>query len=431
MSLSVPLLGPAGASAPSSQATARTVRWNVDAFLAGATLALFPLGNLVLLFSGADVPIPAYFVPFTLLAFNLVVRAMVPGTPPYVGLRPTLKLLFIVMVMMGVAQATHGLGGSGGFAFSLFVVGTSAGALVGVVWAAAAKGLGWVDIGAAAAILVSVVELAGRFAAAGSPSGFHRAAVLSWGGSNYIAGVLVVVSLTMASRIRELGYRPILLLIPFAGVAVAGLTFSRGALIAAGAGLLVLFWNVGRSSAGRGVLRTLGLLTAAAAAPVMQYVVASRSAGGFDPSQNVRIRFELARVALRDFQTSPLFGTGWLSMRDARLSAVEISYAHNLFPSFLQIAGLVGGVFLVLLLFQSLRALRRNALGGAAIVAALAISMSDPFFEGGIGAMVAWAAITRATYTRDYLELEQEAAAPAPDPAPVATARGGLLGARR
>jgi O-antigen ligase len=217
--------------------------------------------------------------------------------------------------------------------------------------------------------------------------------VLSWGGSNFIAGIMVVLSLTLGSRIRELGYRTVLLVVPIMGIAMAALTFSRGALIAATIGLLVLMWNVGRTGVGRSLLRTLGVIAVAAAFPVMQYIIATRSAGGYDPSQNISTRFRLYDAAWRDFQSSPVIGTGWLALREAKEFIVEISYAHNVVFSFLQIAGACGAVFIVVLLRDSYRSLRRSPLTGGAVVAALAISMSDPFYEGGIGALVGWVAI--------------------------------------
>ncbi|MEO6412248.1 MAG: O-antigen ligase family protein [Pedococcus sp.] len=369
---------------------------NLDAFLAGLCLAAIPFGSTVVNFQSRGLIIPYFAFPMMLLTANLGMRALLPHLPQYPMLRRNMAVAAGLVVLLFAAQAPRGLGGVGGYALVMFVVGTVGGIGVGTVWAVSSRRVGWVDLGATFCLVVTVLQLASRFAAAGSPSGFHRAAVLSWGGSNFIAGVTVVLSLTLASRIRELGYRAVLLAVPIAGIGAAALTFSRGALIAASVGLLVLMWNVGKTSVGRSFLRTLGVIAVAAAFPIMQYIVATRSAGGYDPSQNLSIRYVLFKYAWQDFQSSPLIGTGWLALRDAGLFTVEVSYAHNLILSFLQIAGAGGAVFIVVLLRDSYRGLRRSPLTGGAIAAALAISMSDPFFEGGVGALVAWAAITYA-----------------------------------
>ncbi|WP_140741182.1 O-antigen ligase family protein [Pedococcus bigeumensis] len=359
-------------------------------------MALIPFGGTVVEVQGRGLIIPYFALPMILLTANLMMRALIPHLPQYPMLRRNIAMSAVLVFLLFVAQTPHGLGGVSGYAFAMFVVGTVGGISVGTVWAVSSRRVGWVDLGATFCLVVTVVQLATRFAAAGSPSGFHRAAVLSWGGSNFIAGVTVVLSLTLASRIRELGYRAVLLAVPIAGIGVAALTFSRGALIAAAAGLLVLMWNVGNTSVGRSFLRTVGVIAVAAAFPIMQFIIATRSAGGYDPSQNLSIRYVLFKYAWQDFVSSPLIGTGWLALRDAGLFTVEVSYAHNVILSFLQIAGACGAVYIVVLLRDSYRGLRRSPLTGGAIVAALAISMSDPFFEGGVGALVAWAAIAYA-----------------------------------
>ena len=183
--------------------------------------------------------------------------------------------------------------------------------------------------------------------------------------------------------------------VPAVGVFVAILTLSRGALLAAAVGLLVLFWSAGRTVWTRGLFRTAGAVGVLAVVPVMQYLISARSQGGFNPEENVADRFTLFELAWRSFLESPITGTGWLALRD--MSADNISFAHNMVVSFLQIAGLFGAAYVVILLVESFRAMRRRPLMGAAVAAALAVSMSDPFFESAIGATVSWAAIMYAS----------------------------------
>jgi len=380
-----------------------TAGGGLNSVLAGLCLALVPAGN-ALSFSGGgkSLGLPASYFAVAALMLNMCLGALMRGVD-HSDLLRSLKLAVALLGLLSVPVFLSGLESLQVVAFVSFAVGTLGGLLVGVAWAHQPDRLNAVDAGAAFFVLATVVQLGRLFTSAQDLSTFHRAAVLDWGGSNFIAGVLVVVSIALAARISRTRTSPLLMCIPGLGLVAAFATLSRGAIVAAACGLLVLLWSERRSPLMRAILRTAGILVVLLAVPAIRYVAAARSVGGYNPETNVSGRLSLLRLAWSSFEQSPVTGTGWLTLRTAPGVAYHYSYAHNLFVSFLQIAGVFGALFLLLLLREAWRAVRADPAMGAAIVAALAMSMTEPFFEGTAGAMVAWALIaySRSAQTTD------------------------------
>jgi hypothetical protein len=229
-------------------------------------------------------------------------------------------------------------------------------------------------------------------------SSVHQAEV-TWGASNYVAGTLVVASLAIVARLLETRRHLWLWAVPAIGCGAALLTLSRGAAVALAVGLLVLFWNSGRTRLGRAALRLGCLGLVVGAIQVFGTITAARSVGGYDPSQNISARIELLQLAWDQFLSSPFTGTGWLTLRDVGDFAVPISFAHNVILSFLQIGGLCGLLYLVVSGRLVRTAWRGASRMFAAVAAAVAISLSDPFFEGGVGSLIAWSALTYAAFS--------------------------------
>lgn len=370
---------------------------SLDSALAGLCFVAIPLGSLPIGTGNRTLLVSIYYGFVAMLGLNLAFGVLAPRGHRYPNLGRNSKLAIGLVFLLLVPVLVSRLELRGLVAFSAFVLGTVGGILIGTVWSHSGPRLGFVDLGAAIFLVIAAIQLAAKFRSASGISSFHRVAVLDWGASNYIAGVIVVVSFALAARLKELDSRPLFLAVPALGIFSALLTLSQGAAIAATVGLLVFFWNSGRTAFARGLFRAVGVATAFASWPVLQYVVAARSQGGFDPGQNITARWFLFGLGWREFLSSPFTGTGWLALRNLDAFGAKVSFAHNLVVSFLQIAGLFGALFVLILVLESIRGLRRKPLMGAAVVAAISISMSDPFFEGGAGAMVSWAVIVYAS----------------------------------
>jgi hypothetical protein len=78
------------------------------------------------------------------------------------------------------------------------------------------------------------------------------------------------------------------------------------------------------------------------------------------------------------------------------------SFAHNLVLSFLQMAGLLALPFLIIVARWTLIAARRRPELLPAIAAGLSLSITEPFFEGFVGALVMWMVLYPLT-DRSYL----------------------------
>jgi O-antigen ligase len=189
-------------------------------------------------------------------------------------------------------------------------------------------------------------------------------------------------------------------------------TLSRGAAVAGAIGILVLLWNAGPTKAARGLLRVSCVGLVFAAAEVFSAITDARSVGGYDPGQNIDARVLLIHLAWDQFLSSPLTGTGWLALRDVSPFSVPISFAHNVVLSFLQIGGLFGALFLAIVAKLMIVGYRNRAAMVAATTAAIAMSFSDPFLEGGVGALIAWLTIGYAAFGSNDLVSEDALSRP-------------------
>lgn len=285
--------------------------------------------------------------------------------------------------------------------FLTLATGTLTGVIVAIVWNRSTDRLNLVDVGCAGFIVLTCAQLLGRLNGAVSVSDFHRDGSVSWGGSNYVAGVLVVASLVLLGRLRFLNAPVVTFLVPIAGVLGAVVTLSRGSAVAASVGIGVFLLSKGRGARTSSPMRIARLLLIAvpfAAVRVVQTILEYRSVGGYNPLANNRTRLELYGIAWRQFSSSPFFGTGWYGMRDFRVAGTNISFAHNFVLSFLQIGGIFGGLAVLVVVFVSVTAIICRTPFSAAVASALVVASLDPFLEGVQGSLVTWMALSLAWF---------------------------------
>jgi hypothetical protein len=367
----------------------------VDQVLAALTIATMPLGSIAYESEGRSL----------LVGYSLIVGAQLIGhillgnlarRTQWGPVRTAIRLSLVMLLAMFVPVLASGLQMRAIVAYVSFAGGTLAGLTIAAIWTTTRQRLGMVDV---ALIFFVTVTSAQLYLSGGDPSASVHQVEVTWGASNYVAGTLVVASLAVVARLMELRTSRWLWVVPALGFASALLTLSRGAAVSGAVGIMVLLWNAGRTTTARAVLRVSCIGLVFAAAEVFTAITEARSVGGYDPGQNIDARIELIRLAWEQFLSAPLTGTGWLALRDVADFGVPISFAHNVVLSFLQIGGLFGVVFLVVLARQALKGWRSRTPMFAAVAAALAMSLSDPFFEGGVGALVAWVAIGYAAFS--------------------------------
>ena len=384
-----------------------------DRVLAALTIATMPLGSIAYESEGRSL-----LVGYSLVVGALLIAHIVLGTLARRAQRgpvgAAIQLSLVMLLAMFVPVLAGGLQMRAIVAYASFAGGTLAGMTIAAIWTTTRHRLGVVDL----ALIFFVTVTAAQLYLSGSTeasASVHQAEV-TWGASNYVAGTLVVASLAVVARQLELPTSRWVWVVPAIGFSSALLTLSRGAAVAGAIGILVLLWNSGRSTTAKVALRLACIGLVFAAAEVFTAITRARSVGGYDPGQNIDARFELIRLAWEQFLSSPVTGTGWLTLRDVADFGVPISFAHNVVLSFLQIGGLFGLAFLVILARQAHKGLRSRHPMFAAVAAALAMSFSDPFFEGGVGALVAWMTIGYAAFSLQSAATSS-AAAPVPVPA--------------
>jgi hypothetical protein len=368
----------------------------VDRILAGLTLATLPLGSIAYESEGRSL-----LIAYSLLVGSLLVVHVLAGTLARRAQRGPLGRAFRVAAVMLLAMAVpvlaDGIQLRALVAYVSFAGGTLCGLAIAAVWSTARSRLGFVDACFVLFVVLTLVQV--RLSGSDDPGVTLHQAEVTWGASNYVAGTLVVASLAVVARLLEVRTHRWLWVVPVLGYASALLTLSRGAAVSGAVGLLVLLWNSGRTTMARAALRLSCVGLVVVAAEVFTAITEARSIGGYDPGQNVDARIALLQIAWDQFLSSPLTGTGWLALRDVSAFAVPISFAHNVVLSFLQIGGVFGAIFLVVLGRQVVAGLRHRTPMFAAVAAALAMSFSDPFLEGGVGSLIAWSAIGYAAFT--------------------------------
>jgi len=296
-----------------------------------------------------------------------------------------------ILLIAGLATSTDLRAGV--LAYFNFIVGVTGGIAIGRTWLLAKSHWGWIDVGLACFLAVGSAQLMVNFAAADATSEFHQNALTPWGNSNYVAGALVVGGLTLLTRafsVRARGRSVVIVLVAVAWLS-AILTLSRGGIVALGVGMIFLLWFIGRGALGKWGYR-LGAATAVVlAVALLDFATSLRGSLNNQVHRNVDIRIAFWDEAWSEFLSSPLMGTGWATFRSVTADAFGMNqtFAHNLFLSFLQIGGILAVPFLAAVLALFLSALRRSAWLVAPVAAAFAISMTDPFFEGTVGNLLA------------------------------------------
>lgn len=360
--------------------------------LASLTVLLIPLPPVARVSAfGSELQVYAHQFIIVLLALQVALSAAAGRPSPGVtGSRWGQCMAGVAMLSLPLAVATDL--GAGVAAYFNFTLGVAGGLLVGTVWAGLPRDrMNAIDAAIHVFLVVTAAQVIFQRLSAGSTSQFHAQSGTDWGASNYVAGVLAVGAILVVSRGREIAARRAAsYLVGALSTAAALSIYSRGAVVALGAGLVVLLWNSGRTTAGRYAIRVVGISVPAAAWVMIQEATQVRLQVDSQVLRNVDARLALARLAWRSFGDSPVLGTGWASLRSASMSQLgfETTFAHSLALSFLQIGGLVALPFLVFLARTVLRALRLQHALAPAFVATLAISMTDPFFEGTVGGLI-------------------------------------------
>lgn len=389
----------------------RDEAWSLSGLLAATSLVLIPLGTFADVGLGSlAIPLPYAVAPLLFLdAFARLLSRLPSRTAILGSIGPAGPWLISLTAVTTVVS--HTMSGPALLSAANFIVGTSMGAIIGATWSRCRRALGFVSLGVCFFAFVSCLQLFRILLTSGSVSTFHQNATLPWGGSNFVAGVLVVCGFLILSK-KPLGSLMSPLLSLFVLLS-AGLTLSRGALLAGGVGSAAYFWTVGRRKSTRLILRFACLAVPFIAFYLLAHITALRSTGGYDPSQNTDARFVIYRVAWSEFVDHPALGTGWTGLTEALPSGLPASFAHNVVLSYLQIGGLIGLMILLLLLRLNLEAWTDHSVR-APLAAAATISMTDPFYEGFVGALIIMAILvsTIASRRRDYSSAEAVIAEP-------------------
>jgi hypothetical protein len=373
----------------SPTATLPTPAGQVQRLLAALVIALLPLGNVWTVNVGErQFPIPWSWVPVALLVTHFVLTSL-GGIPDPWSRRREWPPVFSWLVGTGLALAIPLIlataFSSGLAAYLNFIVGLLGGVAVGWTWATTPpRRLGAVDVG----LLFFLVVGASQILLANLSDPASRADI-SWGRSNFIAGVLVVGAMFAVARIHSTASNRWAYLAPLAAVIMALTTLSRGAVVALSAGVVVLLWNIGANARVRRILRVACVAIPMIALAGILGFTQLRLAQNTQVLKNIDFRFELLALAWSEFLKSPLCGTGWASLRAPSLGAgAENSFAHNFILSFIQIGGVIGIAFVVLFCVVLLIALRRASVYAAPIVAAAAMALTDPFLESFVAGTI-------------------------------------------
>lgn len=377
-------------------------RFSFTEVLAALILASIPFGPLFKAsVGGKTMSLTASQTLVVILILHLLISLAAGKTPQAPGLRWPIGrmaavaglMMFPVLIAPDVAAA--------GQAYVNFALGTVGGLAVGYLWCMTpVNRVGALEAGLTIFLVWATMQLLLAFAAAGEFMGFHQAAVTPWGGSNYVAGTMVVAAFALLGRLRRVGPISLFWALPaIAAIAVSLLTLSRGAILATSVAMATFLWTAAQTPTQRFLYRGTALIVPLLAWIGLQAATANRLSINSQATKNVEIRFDQYALAWNDFSESPLFGKGWVSFRETAYDALgnETSFVHNVFMSFLQMGGLLFGLpVLVLLIGAVFRSSRQEPLLAPAIFAALTIAMSDPFFESSAAALVTWSVIGRA-----------------------------------
>lgn len=322
--------------------------------------------------------------------------------------------LAAILLMLPSAMFTSE-GAAGYLAYMNFVFGVCAGVRVGAVWAALRlHALNVLDLAMYSFVLMTVVQLVIGFADAGRISALHQHATTPWGTSNYVAGVLVLVGLLIIGRAHLLKRgRSFSYLVAAVGFVAAASTLSRGGVTALAVGVAAALWMLPERKASKFFLRLGALALPAVAWNAVGLIERQRASVNSQVYENVDTRFRLWSSAWNAFQDAPLVGSGWAHFRSISANVEVHSFAHNLFLSYLQIGGLLFGLpLLVIMLTLGVKGARRFRPIGPGLLAAFAITLTDPFTEGTVGGLTVWAAVAFAFTVPQSKPALSDSAAP-------------------
>ncbi|MCP9275302.1 O-antigen ligase family protein [Mycolicibacterium arenosum] len=380
-------------------------RWSLGAALAGLPLALIAVGPaLVAGVNGRSLPVYASQIAVAVLVVHIGFSVIAQRS--YGELPVTMRWLLVATALLAIPLIWSTDPGAGVLAYFNFASGTVGGIAIALVWKSMSEGYSWIDIGYIAFLIAGTAQLLVRYSGASSVNSLHQSSPMPWGVSSVVAGGLVVAALTVIARSASLvRYRKLVVTAGLVAIAVALLTLTRGAIIAAGVGAVVFLWarsakhrprqlRPGKAQPRKNdtkdgvriLLRVLALCVPVAVFIGIERATALRAQLDRQVHTNIDIRFEMYRLAWEEFLRNPLTGTGWASFREVSLDATGQSetFAHNLVVSMFQIGGLLSIPYLVALSFLAYRAMRHGGPYTAAVAAAIAISMTQPFFESTV-----------------------------------------------
>ena len=387
-----------------------TLRWSLNAALAGLPLALIAVGPaIVVSISGRTLPVYASQIAIAVLVIHIGFSVLAQRS--YGDVPATMRWLLAGTALLAVALIWSTDPAAGMLAYLNFGSGTVGGMVIAQVWKGMSRGFSWIDVSYAVFLIAGIAQLLASFSKASSVNSLHQSSQTPWGNSNFVAGCLVVAALVVVVRSASLGrHRKYAVTLALVAIGVALLTLSRGAIVAACVGAIFFLWSKSGTRRPRGhrpsstasrrvntnvvlrlLARMLAVLVPVVAFMAVDHVTGLRAQVSKQVFSNVDGRFELFRLAWENFLQNPLTGTGWASFRDSSMSIAGQSqtFAHNLILSMLQIGGLLSVPYLAALSYLAYRALRYGGPYTAAVAAAIAVSMTQPFFESTVGNLIA------------------------------------------
>lgn len=386
---------------------------------------------LAMLLPVPKVPTPFGDAPVNLVSISAAALALMTLMTlirsPHVfgpGGRRVAAFSLVVLIAMAVPVVARRGPIEGMVGYLNFAVAVVGGTGVGLVWHRLWRRVSAVDLGLAGFIVGAVIQISVDIATreganlATKLALTHQQMVLTWGGSNYVAAVLLLAALLAGARVVAAGLPWWTYIVPAAGVLGSTALLSRGAAIACLVGLACAVWLTTRTVRRRALWLVAGLaldvvyFVVTLAAMSGRFLAPGRTSdGGMDGvvdvlsstaaspagSQNINARVDLIKAAWRQFTSNPLTGSGWWALRAEEIAGAQISYAHNLFLSFLQIAGVAGGVALIVLAVLGWSAFRGSLLIAPFLIAASVLLMTDPIMESTNGGQLIWAASSAGT----------------------------------
>ncbi len=378
-------------------------QWSLEAALAGLPLALIAVGPAVVA-SVSDRRLPVYASQIAIAVLVIHVGFSVLAHRGYGGVPATMRWLMAATVLLAVPLFWSTDPAAGMLAYLNFVAGTVGGVAIAQVWKRIPREYSWIDVGYTVFLIAGTAQLLVSYSNATSVNSLHQTSPMPWGVTSVVAGGLVVAALILIARSTHLGRsRKYAVTLALVTMGAALLTLTRGAIIAACVGAVFFLWSRSsresqpkpRSSGSRQVdttavarlfARALAVVIPVAGFIAIEHVTDLRAQVNSQVHTNIEIRFQMYRLAWEEFLKSPLTGTGWASFRDVSLDYAGQSetFAHNLVISMLQIGGLMSLPYLAALAYVAYRALRHGGPYTAALAAAIAISMTQPFFESTV-----------------------------------------------